>query len=310
MKKLLICLLLFCIPLYFVKEINSSPQTIEVQETSKAPATPENQCEIYVKVNNEELPLNQYLVGVLAGEMPASFHEEALKAQAIAARTYALRQTNYGKKEIQATTAHQVFQTEEKRKEKWKTVFSTYENKIEEAIEATGNQILTYDGQLITAMFHASSSKQTESAKNYSGQEIPYLQSVASIESPSSETVKFTFAQLNDRLQQKFSASTYRKMNFAKNDANRVEQVKVNNAVWTGREFRELLQLKSTDFSVKWSKKGVEITTNGYGHGVGMSQHGANAMAKNGSTVGEILQNYYVGAKIEEANYCKQEGAE
>lgn len=302
MKKLLIILLLFCIPLYFVKDIKSTPKTLETPEASV------NQCEIYVKVNGEEIALNEYLIGVLAGEMPASFHEEALKAQAIAARTYALRKTEYGKKEIQATTAHQVFETVEKRKEKWQAVFSTYENKIEQAIEATGNQVLTYDGQLITAMFHASSSKQTESAKNYSGHEIPYLQSVTSIEEPLSETVNFTFAELNEKLQQKLSADVYRKMRLTRNDTNRIEQVTINNIVWTGREFRELLQLKSTDFSVKWSEKGVEITTLGYGHGVGMSQHGANAMAKNGATVESILNNYYPGVQIEEANYCKEGG--
>ncbi|WP_253896232.1 stage II sporulation protein D [Solibacillus sp. R5-41] len=286
-----------------MKGIKSTPQTLE---TPEAPEAPVNQCVIYVKVNDEEIALNQYLVGVLAGEMPASFHAEALKAQAIAARTYALRQTDYGKKEIQATTAHQVFESEEKRKEKWKAVFSTYENKIEQAIAATGNQVLTYDGQLITAMFHASSSKQTESAKNYSGQEIPYLRSAMSIEKPLSESVSFSFAELNERLKQKLSADAYRKISFARNDTNRIQQVTIDNVVWSGREFRELLQLKSTDFSVKWSKKGLEITTRGYGHGVGMSQHGANAMAKNGTTVEGILKNYYPGAQIEEANYCKE----
>lgn len=300
MKKLLIIILLFCIPLYFVKGLKSTPQTIETPEVQ------ENQCEIFVKVNGEEIELNEYLIGVLAGEMPASFHEEALKAQAIAARTYALKKTEYGKKEIQVTTAHQVFETEEKRKEKWKAVFSTYENKIEQAIQATGNQVLTYDGQLITAMFHASSNKQTESAKNYSGHEIPYLKSVNSIEEPLNETVNFTFVQLNEKLKQNLSADAYSQMRLTRNDTNRIEQVKVGKVVWTGREFRELLQLKSTDFSIKWSLKGIEITTSGYGHGVGMSQHGANAMAKNGATVESILTNYYPGVQIEEANYCKE----
>ena len=302
MKKLLIIILLFCIPLYFVKGLKSTPPTLET------PAAPEKQCEIYVKVNDKEIALNEYLVGVLAGEMPASFHEEALKAQAIAARTYALKKTEYGKKEIQATTAHQVFQSEEKRKEKWQAVFSTYENKIEQAIEATGDQVLTYDGELITAMFHASSSKQTESAKNYSGHDIPYLQAVSSIEEPLSETVNFTFTQLNEKLKQQLSATAYGNMSLARNNTNRIEQVTVGKVVWSGREFRELLQLKSTDFTVKWSAKGLEITTRGYGHGVGMSQHGANAMAKNGTTVEAILNNYYPGAQIEEANYCKEVG--
>lgn len=274
----------------------------------ETPEAPEKECVIYVKVNDQEIELNQYLVGVLAGEMPASFHEEALKAQAIAARTYALRQTDYGKRAIKATTAHQVFETEEKRKEKWKTVFSTYENKIEQAIAATDNQVLMYDGQLITAMFHASSSKQTESAKNYSGHDIPYLRSVASIEEPKTETVNFTFAQLNERLDQKLSPDVYRKLSLARNDTNRIEQVTIGNVVLTGREFREQLQLKSTEFSVKWSTKGLEIITRGYGHGVGMSQYGANAMAKNGTTVEGILNNYYPGAQIEEANYCKEVG--
>src|SRR4051794_33345152 len=190
MKKLMIALLilmLFSLPLMFLqKKKVRSPIEESVQAT----------CEIFITVDNQSIPLETYLVGVLAGEMPASFHEEALKAQAITARTYAVRQTEFGKNMIQSTTSHQVFKNEQERQEKWQTTFQQYETKLQQAIAQTENLILTYDGEPITAMFHASSSEQTESAANYSGNAIPYLQSVQTAEVIESETVHFTADEL------------------------------------------------------------------------------------------------------------------
>jgi stage II sporulation protein D len=299
MKKLLLlipCSLLFILPLMFF-------QKDEIEEA--IPEEESESCTILITVNGQQMPLDDYLIGVLAGEMPVSFHEEALKAQAIAARTYALKQTSYGEKAIQATTAHQVFQATEQRQEKWKEAFITNENKLAQAVHETENQIITYNGELITAMFHSSSLNTTESAKNFSGSPIPYLQSVSSPEQRPNEEMRFTFKQLNSLLKQNFSANSYKNIKLVKNDTDRVAQVQINDSQWTGREFREMLQLKSTDFNVKWSASGLTITTYGYGHGIGMSQHGANTLAKNGQTAEQILAHYYPNTTIEKTNYCK-----
>ena len=298
MKKLLLlipCILLFILPLMFVKK-SKIEQTVPEEDI----------CTIMITVNGQKMPLDDYLIGVLAGEMPVSFHKEALKAQAIAARTYALKQTAYGVQAIQATTAHQVFQPTEQRQEKWKEAFFTNESKLAQAVNETENQIITYNGELITAMFHSSSLNTTESAKNYSGNTIPYLQSVSSPEQRPSEEVHFTFQQLNKLLNQNFTANTYKKMKLIKNDNDRVAQVQINATKWTGRQFRELLQLKSTNFVVKWSASGITVTTYGYGHGVGMSQHGANTLAKSGQTAEQILAHYYPNTTIETTNYCSR----
>lgn len=300
MKKLLLlipCILLFILPLMFFKRD-------KVEQSELSPPSQEENCHILITVNGQQMPLDDYLIGVLAGEMPVSFHEEALKAQAIAARTYAIKQTDYGQKAIQATTAHQVYQTTEVRQEKWQQAFLTNENKLAQAVHETENQIITYNGELITAMFHSSSSHVTESAKNYSGNIIPYLQSVSSPDQQPNEEKHFTFKQLNSMLKQNFSANDYKKIKLSKNDTDRVAQVQINDTKWTGRQFRELLQLKSTDFDVKWSASGMTFTTNGYGHGVGMSQHGANLLAKNGQTAEQILAHYYPNTTLETIKSC------
>lgn len=286
--------MLFLLPLYFLKSV--------VEKESDKPL---EACELFITVNGERLALDDYLIGVLAAEMPVSFHEEALKAQAIAARTYALRQTDYGKKQILSTTAHQVFNTPQTRKEKWQTAFAENENKLVNAIEATEGQILTYDGQLITAMFHASSQGQTESAENYGGNSIPYLQIVTSTEQLAGEEIQLTQAQLNKLLGKNFESTHYENLHITRNASNRVAKVEINGVTWTGREFRDKLQLRSTNFDWQWAMDTAVITTFGYGHGVGMSQQGANALAQSGATAQEIVAHYYDGAKLETMNSCQ-----
>lgn len=269
--------------------------------------TPEkNKCELLIEVNDTTISVEEYLVGVLAGEMPANFQLEALKAQAIAARTYVLKQTNFGEKPILSTTAHQVYQDQNLRKEKWKTAFSQNEQKLQLAVQQTEQQVLTYNEQLITAMFHASSNRQTESAENYSGNEIPYLIAVTSPEQPDQQPLHMTFKQLNKLLQSQFTAADYQNAQIKKNSTGRIQQIKIANQSWTGREFRELLALRSTDFTWQPSTTGVTLITTGYGHGVGMSQQGANTMAQSGSTAAEIVAHYYPQTTVQTINYCQK----
>lgn len=274
---LIIVVLLFIIPLQFKKK--SLPK--EVAE----------ECVISITFaeSNEALPLEQYLVGVLAGEMPASFDLEALKAQAIAARTYAIHQTNYGANPIKQTTAHQVYKEELNPK---------YEKKLKRAVKETKNQILTYNGEPITAMFHAASNGQTETSENFSGTQIAYLTAVSSPEEYT-DTESFTLAQINQALQGNFSLAQIGQAQITRNNTNRVETITIGNRSWTGREFRELLGLKSADFTITVNQ-GVHIETKGYGHGVGMSQYGADALAAGGKDAKEIVQHYYPNTKLEQ----------
>lgn len=269
-------------------------------------ADPENpSCKpLLIQTTNATLPIEDYLIGVLAGEMPASFHLEALKAQAIAARTYVIKQTDYGKKTIQTTTAHQVFNDEASRKQKWQTAFAEHEQKLTQAVEQTADQILTYKEQPITAMFHAASFKQTESAKNYSGNAIPYLTATSSPEQITGEQAHYSYDQLATKLQQKKVHLQKAKLHY--NDTKRVEQITIGKKTWSGREFRTVLNLRSTYFTWEPTATGITITTYGYGHGVGLSQYGANTMAQNGSTAQQILAHYYPSTTLQLINFCEK----
>ena len=135
---------------------------------------------------DKPIPLEEYVVGVVAAEMPVTFQEEALKAQAIAARTYALQTTDNGKKPIAADVSAQVYSSEAKRKERWGKEFKRNEKKVRAAVEATAGDTIVYEDEMISAMFFSTSNGKTETAQNFSGNDIPYLQSV---ESPGEEDV-------------------------------------------------------------------------------------------------------------------------
>ncbi|MFF5993892.1 stage II sporulation protein D [Lysinibacillus sp. KU-BSD001] len=282
MKKYIIfvalIILLFIIPLQYKK---NQTQTQTSQE--------EEDCEVFITLteSNEQIALEQYLIGVVAGEMPASFHPEALKAQAIAARTYAMHQTSFGTTPIKQTTAHQVFKEERDPK---------YEEKLKEAVTATKNQILTYNDEPITAMFHAASNGQTESAQNYSGSTVAYLTTVSTPEEYT-DTQTFTLTQLNDKLQTTLTLAQLQQAEITRNNTKRVETITIGGKTWNGRKFRELLNLKSTDFTITVNTD-ITIATKGYGHGVGMSQYGANELAQTGKTAEQILAHYYPNTQM------------
>lgn len=283
------CFLLFFVP-FAIRSDNEQPTPSKAQE---------NFCEVFITVEGQQIPLEDYVVGVVAAEMPASFPLEALKAQAIAARTYALKKTAFGELSIQTTTAHQVYETRSEREEKWQAVFSDYETKVEQAIRETEGLVATYEGELITAMFHSASQGKTESAANYSGNELPYLQSVASFEKVEPQQHVYTVQQLNSQLAGSFTLQDYAKAIIKQNDSGRVETVQVAQQQWNGRAFRELLKLRSTQFTLTVDGEKIIIQTAGYGHGVGMSQYGANEMASRGIRAAEILAHYYQGIETE-----------
>jgi len=260
----------------------------------------------------EKVSFEDYLVGVVAAEMPAEFKEEALKAQALAARTYIVnrlvsKDTMGVPKGAQVTDTqiHQVYMNDEEMRRNWGKDYSWKKEKVLEAIRATGGQILTYDGKPIDALFFSTGNGYTENSEDYWSGNFPYLRSVSSPwdkKSPKFSNQKvLSVKEFEAKLGVKIgSGSTIGKI-VERTTGKRVGKVDFNGKVLSGKDIREKLDLKSSDFA--WERKGenIVITTKGFGHGVGMSQYGANGMAEEGSNYKEIVKHYYQGVEITSA---------
>ncbi|WP_026198716.1 stage II sporulation protein D [Desulfitobacterium hafniense] len=257
------------------------------------------------------LGLEDYLVGVVAAEMPAEFEEEALKAQAIAARTYAAKrmtqqagsETGY---DVDTTINTQAWISEDKMKEKWNWLsYWRYHSKIEKAVTGTKDQVLVAEGQYIDAFFHSSTGrKPTERAEDVWSSSRPYLQNVAAGEENPTRYVKnytFTPNDLYQKLSHPGPVKAFTESDFAilsKTAAGRAKVVRVLGKNYTGAQIRTALGLASTDMELNLTSQSIKITTYGNGHAVGMSQYGANDLAKAGKTCEEILQHYYPGTSL------------
>jgi len=265
----------------------------------------------------ETIDITEYLVGVVAAEMPANSHEEALKAQAVASCTYAQHRIEIaGVKAISDSgAAEQEYITREERERRWGEKFTLYEAKLQEAVAAVRGKRVTYEGQPIFAAFHSVSHGKTESAANYwGGTDHPYLQPA---ESPGdrlapdySQTVTFTRAEMQGFLQ-KAEKEQNRKLALesdpakwfgkpVRSESGMVQEISVGGQAFSGRALRELLGLRSADFTVDYNEKDdvFAVTTRGHGHSVGMSQYGADFMARQGSDYQEILKHYYQGCEV------------
>lgn len=303
-----ICICLLCLPFLLIKD-KVKDKKDELTHTPKTQQ--EIECPILIEIEGvqEKIPLETYLLGVVAAEMPITFHEEALKAQAIAARTYVLRETNYGEKAISKTVQKQVYIDQEQRKTKWGASFSQYEEKLQKVVDATTSEVLVYKDQLITAMFFSTSNGQTESAENYSGNAIPYLVSVPSeaeelYTQNMNQQFEFTGKEWAAAFGLKWSNKIIQTFQITKTDSNRVKSINMNGKTWTGREVRTLLGLPSTDFEIIFEADKVLVKTVGYGHGVGMSQYGAEVLANDSFTKKDILLHYYKGVEIKYFSTC------
>ncbi|WAA12159.1 stage II sporulation protein D [Fervidibacillus halotolerans] len=256
----------------------------------------------------EQLPIEQYVVGVVASEMPANFEEEALKAQSLAARTYIIKQLVNDHKvallkgaDVDDTQAHQVYKSIEELKKQWGTDYFTNIEKIRQAVYETKDEIIVYDNAPIHVSYFSTSNGFTENAEDYWKTAFPYLKSVESpwdIQSPKfNDTKVIQVSEFEKKLNIQITDEQIGEI-IALTEGKRVAKVKIGKKEFTGREIREKLGLNSTDFT--WERKGDEIViqTKGYGHGVGMSQYGANGMAKEGKTYTEILKYYYEGVEI------------
>lgn len=253
----------------------------------------------------EEIPFEEYIVGVLAGEMPIYFEKEAFKAQAVAARSYALKRMEYNKNneyDVVDSIMNQVYLDNEYLKKAWGIEYITNINKLREVVNETSLEYLDYEGEVIDAMFFSTSNGYTEDAITVFNVDLPYLQSVKSAWDEDTSSVfrasrVITASTFYDTLGIKYSDTLEVKV-LKRSSTNRILNLKINGKEFTGREIYNKLGLKSTDFLLKKEGDNIIVNTIGYGHGVGMSQYGALGMAKEGYTYDEILKYYYVGTTI------------
>lgn len=247
--------------------------------------------------------LEDYIIGVVAAEMPSSFEIEALKAQAVAARTYAMYKKTHRNLDYDCIigTKDQAYKNNEQLLKQWNFLFFKNYLKIRDAVLATRNEILTYNNEVINAFYFSMSNGQTENSELVFKENLPYLNSVES--KWDNETLKnyevtktIPRYEFCDKLKITCDAITIENEN--RSPSNRVLNIEINQKSYTGTQIRQLLTLRSTDFSINYDDENIYITTKGFGHGVGMSQYGANGMAKEGKKYQEILNHYYQNTQI------------
>lgn len=261
-----------------------------------------NEITVTVYRNNGKiinLELEEYVLGVVGAEMPASFNIEALKAQAILARTYALKSIKNGKK-LTDTVSTQAYKDNSELQKLWKNDYTKYYEKIKKAVNETKGIVILYNNEYIDAVYHSTSNGKTENSKNVWKNSLPYLVSVDSswdknVKSYKKETI-FEINEFCNIL--KLDVEEPITYEIIHNETGRVRQITINNKTFSGTEFRNLLKLRSADFEIEINDEKVKVTTYGYGHGVGMSQYGANEMAKQGYSYIQILKHYYTGVVI------------
>ncbi|GGH84110.1 stage II sporulation protein D [Pullulanibacillus pueri] len=262
----------------------------------------------------DKLQLRDYLIGVVASEMPADFNIEALKAQALTARTYIVRRLvdkddlgdSAGNAVVGDTTAYQVFKSNDELKKVWGKDYAWKIKKIEKAVDDTADQIITYKDEPITASFFSTSNGQTENAEDYWSNPIPYLKSVSSPWDIGTPKYKQTISKPVTTVQEKLGVTLNAEdgpigTNKKLTEGKQIASIVIGGKTFTGRDVREKLGLASADFTMERKGDMILITTKGNGHGVGMSQYGANGMAEDGKTDEQIVKHYYKGVKIEKA---------
>ncbi len=260
--------------------------------------------------NVKEYSVSDYVFGVVAAEMPALYEKEALKAQAVAAYTFACYKINGNTGSEYDITSDgdtaQCFITREEAVERWGDNAQEYAQKIDECISAVEGEILVYDGVPIFAAYHAISSGGTNSCADVWGEDVPYLISVNSEGDKLAEgylsEISFTVDEIAEKLKTVTSVSGEPENYFSDITATNngyIKQLNYCGKTVAGSQIAELLGLRSSNFLIEFSDSTFTFTVKGYGHGVGMSQTGANYMAKQGSGYEEILLHYYVGATLQ-----------
>lgn len=307
MKKIILfTLIIILIPLFIVGLNNKQELLYKIKYGSI------NNKSIKVKrVEKQEIlnvPLEEYVLGVVAGEMPASFNIEALKSQAVASRTYVLKKSENTKNDYDVldNSTNQVYIDYDQMKEKWQANYEANLKKVKQAVEDTKGEVILYNNNLIDAMFFSTSNGYTENSGDVFSSSLPYLVSVDSSwdknESPvfssTKEVSKIEFL-FNLGLE---SSDDVDISNIKKTETGRVKSLTINGKDFSADKIRSIFNLKSTSFTIKITNDKVVFNVNGYGHGVGMSQYGANGMAKQGYNYKQILNHYYKNCEIKKIN--------
>ena len=260
------------------------------------------------------MDFREYITGVVAAEMPVEFHEEALSAAACAAATLArLRMQTGGDEDLQGAVIstdpkkHQAFITREEMEKRWNGDTDAYYEKLTRAVDKAIDYSITYEGRLITPVYHSMSTGLTENAENVWGSAVPYLVSVESPGDPLSpgyeakttlsfdefrEKTEENGAVLGEDITLWLGKCTY-------TEAGTLKNVTIGGKDFSGAEIRSIFSLRSSAVTFAITKDGVTMTTRGYGHGAGLSQYGADYLAEEGYSWKEILQHYYTGVEIE-----------
>lgn len=302
MKKIIILLLMligipYLITICFIKKDNeikfyfSSNTTVRIKRNATG------------KIDN--VLLEDYIVGVLAGEMPVSFEMEALKAQAVAARTYVMKRLVNNKNsdyDIIDTTLNQVYLDNDELKKKWGNNYVNYINKLKTAVLETSGEYITYKDNIIDALFFSTSVGATENSEEVFVSALPYLRSVdsswdAEVSPVFSENNTFNLKDFYNKLNLTYSNNLSIDV-LQTTSTGRIKKIKINGTTFNGTAVAGKLGIRSDYFNISRDNDTVLVTTKGYGHGVGMSQYGAEAMAKKGYTYDKILKHYYKDVDI------------
>jgi stage II sporulation protein D len=319
-----VCLLvIFCLVLLPLTLVSIFPKDEELGQAPVKKGTipiPEN-INVYRHVSGktESIPFEDYVKGVVAGEMPADFELEALKAQAVAARTYSLSKIirsgsggnpDHPSAPVCDDTHCQVYRSPEELAEiKSAEWMATGWPKIQKAVDSTKGQLMYYQGTLVEQpLFHSSSGGKTENSEDVFVSALPYLRSVDSPYEAAAphqhEQIEIPLSEFSQKLKQAYPKKNLGTVNRStvkvveRSSGGRVALLQAGNLTVKGREIRDLFGLRSANFSVSVQGNSVLFTTEGYGHGVGMSQWGANGMAQAGYKYTDILTHYYTGVEV------------
>ena len=300
MKKIIVFLILIIIIPFIIVNFNKENRDLAKKYGSY------NKKIIKVKRVNknkiDEVLLEDYVVGVVAGEMPAIFNMEALKAQAVTSRTYVINKLNKNSEyDILDSTANQVYLDNEDMKEKWQDNYKTNLKKVKQAVKETKGEIILYNNEVIDAMFFSTSNGYTENSEDVFSSKKPYLVSVESKwdekESPVfNSTEKFSKTIFLHNLN--LPGNNVIIEDIKKTKSGRVKSVKINDKEFSGTKIRSAFGLKSTSFTIKQEADTIVFNVKGFGHGVGLSQYGANGMAKENKNYKEIIEHYFKNCEV------------
>ena len=319
-------LFFFCALLLFAAAWIATRETeTPEREATPLPLTPEGEIAVDLYLVEEDktitLDLEDYIVGVVAAEVPANFEPEALKAQAIVARTYSVRKIN-AKEAGETDQVHeaalcdsfahcQAYCDDEEMREKWGDQYEEYSEKIRQAVEDTRDLVVLYEGEIALTPYHSTCGGKTASAEEVWGEAYPYLVSVdcdLDTDAPRyTEDFAFALADIPWLLGEDgkpcIALSSGEEADevpeiMSETESGRVAVLSYGGLEFAGTDFREKMGINSTNFTFEVEGDELLIHTQGFGHGVGLCQHGANGMAKEGKTAEEIIAHYYVGTEI------------